>query len=263
MKSFFTKNLFVTSAAFLTISGALLLSGCWKSDEKTVEPVKTEILSLFGAPGCGKGTMSDSLIKELKYESLSTGNLCRKHIQEQTEQGKELKKYVDAGQLAPDDLITSMVMGWLKERTGKVTNIILDGYPRTKAQAESFLNALHEKPEFKDVTFKLVNFNVPDEEIIKRISNRLMCSNKSCQTIYSLLVKKPKKEGICDLCGGELIRRVDDDAAVVADRLKVFAQFKDELLGYYKATDVQILDFTPTGESVEKDFADLKTLLGK
>jgi adenylate kinase len=263
MSSFLSKNLLITSAAFITISGAMLLSGCWKKDEKTAEPVKTEILSLFGAPGCGKGTMSSSLIKELKYESLSTGDLCRKHIQEQTEQGKELKKYVDAGQLAPDDLITGMVMDWLKERAGKVANIILDGYPRTKAQAESFLKALHEKPEFKDITFRIVNFNVPDEEIVKRISNRIVCSNKSCQKVYSLLVNKPAKEGICDACGAELIKRADDSAEVVADRLKVFAQFKDELLNFYKESEVEILDFTPTGESVEKDFADLKKVLNK
>jgi len=260
MKSFLTKNLFV---AMVAVAGTLLLSGCWNKAEEKTEPVKTEILSLFGAPGCGKGTVAERLIKELKYESLSTGNLCRKHIQDQTEIGKELKKYVDAGQLAPDELITNMVVEWLKDRVGKTSNIILDGYPRTKAQAENFLKLLQETPEFKEVTFKIANFDVSDEEIIKRISNRIVCSNKACQCVYSTLVKKPKKEGICDVCGAELIKRVDDDAAVVADRLKVFAQFKDELLGFYKEAKVQILDFTPTGESVDKDFADFKKIIGK
>jgi adenylate kinase len=260
-----TNKFLLNTLSATTLIGSLFLAGCGekKTEEPTVPAVKTEILSFFGAPGCGKGTIAEHLTKELNFETLSTGNLCRKHIQDQTEIGKELKKYVDAGQLAPDNIIANMVVEWLKERVGQNENIILDGFPRTQSQAEMFLKILNEDAAFKNASFKVVNFDVPNEEIVKRISNRLLCSNKECQATYSRLVKKPKTEGVCDVCGAPLIQREDDKAEVVQDRLKVFGQFKEELISFYKKANTIILDFKPAGKSLDEDFADFKKLIGK
>jgi len=265
MSSGNTNKLLLKMLSTSALISSLFLAGCGekKKEEAGTPAVQTEILSFFGAPGCGKGTVAERLTKELSFETLSTGNLCRKHIQDQTEIGKELKKYVDAGQLVPDTTITNMVVDWLKEQVGKKENIILDGFPRTQAQAEIFLKILSDDASFKKTTFKVINFDVPSEEIVKRISNRLLCSNKDCQATYSRLVKKPKKEGICDTCGATLIQREDDKAEVVQDRLKVFGQFKEELIAFYKKANAIVLDFKPSGKSLDEDFSDFKKLIGK
>jgi adenylate kinase len=218
-----------------------------------------QILSLFGPPGCGKGTISERLVCELGFTMLSTGNLCRQHIQEGTEFGKSLQKYLDAGHLVPDTLITSMVVEWLKKTKNNANAIILDGYPRTKGQAEEFLSILNEDEELQDSTFYVVDFDVPADEIVQRLSNRLMCSNKQCQAIYSKVAKKPRKEGICDFCESPLTSRSDDEAGVVRERLRVFDGYKNDLLSFYKESGVKLLEFAPKGspEEVFEDFRDL------
>ena len=222
----------------------------------------TQVYSFFGPPGCGKGTVAERLVSDLGFDSLSTGNLCRQHIQDQTKLGKELKTYLDAGKLVPDELVNSMVVQWLKDRIGKKSNIILDGYPRTKGQADAFQKILKEDKAFADITFKVVNFDVPKDEIVRRLSSRVMCSNKKCQAVYSLIAKKPQKDGVCDLCGAPLIRRKDDEEQVIEERLKVFAEFAKDLLGFYGKTDTKVLSFVPHGGPNEA-FKDFKLAIGK
>ena len=221
-----------------------------------------QILSLFGPPGCGKGTISERLVCELGFVTLSTGNLCRNHIQDGTEFGKMLQGYLDAGHLVPDELITNMVVDWLKKTKNNANAIVLDGYPRTKGQGEAFLKVLNEDEDLKDATFYVVDFEIESEEIIRRLSNRLMCSNKKCQSIYSNVSNKPRKEGSCDFCDGALISRKDDDEEIVRERLRVFDGYKNDMLSFYESAGVKLLKFAPNGgpDEVFENFRDLLDL---
>lgn len=219
---------------------------------------KIKIYSFFGPPGTGKGTVAQKCAKDLDYIMLSTGDLSRKHIQEGTDLGVMLQEYVNKGQLIPDDLITQMVFDWLKSKIVEKKPIILDGFPRTKGQASLLIEALKSDPDFSNSIFKVVNFDLIEEEIIKRISSRITCSNKECQEVYNTIVKVPTETGICDLCGSPLSRRPDDDPAIVRERLKVFARFKDDLLGFYHDVGQTVIHFAiPEGppETVFKMFS--------
>ena len=210
---------------------------------------KSRILSFFGPPGCGKGTIAQRCVKELGYVMLSTGDLARKHIHEGSDLGLKLKSYVNKGHMIPDELIADMVFDWMKAQIGPDKTVILDGFPRTKGQADLLLQVLKEAPEFDGVGFKVVNFYLSEAEIVKRISSRLVCSNKKCQEVYSKLVKNPAQEGICDLCGSEVVRRPDDEPEVVTERLKVFGKYANDLLGFYKDSGAVVIEFSvPLGD---------------
>lgn len=202
-----------------------------------------KVYSFFGPPGTGKGTIAQRCVKDLGYVMLSTGDLARNHIQEETDLGLEFKTYVNKGHMIPDELITKMVFEWLKPQVSSDKTVVLDGFPRTKGQAVLFMKALKEDPDFASVDFKVVNFDLDIDEIVKRISSRLACSNKACREVYNALVKAPKQEGVCDLCGSEVIRRKDDAPEVVLERLKIFNSFKDDLLDYYESTGVNMVHF--------------------
>ncbi|MCK4517953.1 nucleoside monophosphate kinase, partial [Candidatus Babeliales bacterium] len=196
----------------------------------------------------GKGTIAQRCVHDLGYAMLSTGDLLRKHISEQTEFGKQLATYVEAGHLIPDELMTDMVLGWLRGQLAPGHTVILDGFPRTKGQAGLLLKALGDDSAFLNTNFKVVNFDLDPEEIISRISNRLVCSNKKCQAVYSAVAKKPKQEGVCDLCGSPVIRRQDDDESIIRERLVVFAKYKNDLLGFYKEAGQEVIEFAiPAG----------------
>jgi adenylate kinase len=191
---------------------------------------KTRVLSFFGPPGSGKGTIAHRCEQELGYRMLSTGDLIRGHIQEQSDFGKELESYVSKGHLVPDDLIVQMVLVWLKDQVDPGKTIILDGFPRTRGQADLLLKELSENAAFSHIDFRVINFDLSEAEIIKRISSRLVCSNKKCQEVYSTLVKMPRNPGICDVCDSPVLRRADDEANVVRERLNVFSAFTTLLL---------------------------------
>jgi adenylate kinase len=190
------------------------------------------IISFFGPPGSGKGTLAQRCKLELGAEVLSTGDLCRKHVAERTAFGELLNSYISVGSLVPDQVITDMVKEWILEQVNNHQIIILDGYPRTDAQAHyvgEFLQTALPK-----ATFEVLFFDVSDEIVVARLSSRLVCSNKECQAIYSLLSNKPAHDGICDRCGGSLIRRKDDDPEVIKQRLDGYRRTKDALFGYYQ-----------------------------
>ena len=225
---------------------------------------KTKILSFFGPPGSGKGTIAQRCVCDLGYVMLSTGDLSRKHMAEQTDLGKQLATYVEAGHLIPDEIITEMVLTWLREQISPGRTIILDGFPRTKGQAGLLLEALGDDSIFANTVFKVINFDLDTEKIVQRIANRLVCSNKKCQTVYSAIAKKPKQEGVCDVCGLPVIRRQDDDESIIRERLVVFAKYKNDLLGFYKEAGQEVVDFAIPGGGVDVVFEAFETLvLGK
>jgi len=178
---------------------------------------------IFGPPGSGKGTYASRLFDLIKTPHISTGDLVRQEIKDRTETGKKIEAYTRRGVLVPDDVVIEL----LKKRISQpdcASGFILDGFPRTIPQAE----ALGKISPIEIV----INLDVPDEVIIERLSSRLTC--KSCGEIYNRRFLKPKVEGICDKCGGQLYTREDDKPEVIRERLKTYQRQTQPLLDYYK-----------------------------
>jgi adenylate kinase len=222
------------------------------------ERSKNTIFSFFGAPGSGKGTIAEECVKVFNFKVLSTGNLCRAEIATGTDRGLLLKKYLDSGRLVPDELIAEMVEAWLTKETVQGDPIILDGYPRTQKQAEILLSLLKKFSQYK---FRVISLAIPDEEIIKRLSDRLMCGNKKCQAVYSKTLLKPDEQEHCKSCGADLIRREDDKEEVVRERLRVYAQHSGELLGYYRAVKQSVEELNVSGLDIKSVFERFKQVL--
>lgn len=183
-------------------------------------------LILFGAPGAGKGTQSELLIKRQKMTQISTGDLFRAAIKGQTDLGKKAQEYMDKGQLVPDAIVIGMVEEVLKNG---ITNFILDGFPRTVAQAEA-LDELLKKMNLS--IGKSVFLEVPMQILMDRLTGRRVCKN--CGAVYHVVSKPTKKEGICDSCEGEVVQRNDDKAEVISTRLSTYQEFTSPLKEFYK-----------------------------
>lgn len=186
---------------------------------------------MLGAPGTGKGTIGKILSEDMKLTHISTGDIFREQINKKTDLGKKIEGYIANGALVPDDVVIETVEARLLEDDVK-NGAILDGFPRTAAQAEALKKfLLKNNPAQKRIAIEL---NVPDEEIIKRIINRVTCSNKSCGAIYNLDTRPPKQSGICDICGSNLKKRADDNEETVRKRLEVYHENAEELLEFYR-----------------------------
>ncbi|WP_415061874.1 adenylate kinase [Bdellovibrio sp.] len=185
-------------------------------------------LILFGAPGAGKGTQSELLIKRLGMTQISTGDLFRAAIKGQTELGKKAQEYMDKGQLVPDSIVIGMVEEVLQKG---VKDVILDGFPRTVAQAQA-LDELLVKMHLS--IGKAVFLEVPMKILMDRLTGRRVCKN--CGAVYHIVSKPTKMEGKCDVCGGEVIQRNDDKAEVIETRLKTYEEFTSPLKEFYKKT---------------------------
>ncbi len=183
-------------------------------------------LILFGAPGAGKGTQSELLIKRLGMTQISTGDLFRAAIKGQTDLGKKAQEYMDKGQLVPDSIVIGMVEEVLQKG---VKNFILDGFPRTVAQAEA-LDSLLNKMTLS--IGKAIFLEVPMEILMDRLTGRRVCKN--CGAVYHIVSKPTKTEGKCDNCGGEVVQRNDDKAEVIGTRLKAYQEFTSPLKEFYK-----------------------------
>lgn len=177
----------------------------------------------LGAPGAGKGTQAEIVSEKLAVPTVSTGNIIRAALKNGTEMGLKAKSYIESGKLVPDEV----VIGIIKERLSQDdcnNGFILDGFPRTIPQAE----ALDEMGILID---KVIDIEVADEKIAKRMSGRRVC--KACGNSYHTEYKKPAKEGICDACGGELVLRKDDAPETVLERLKIYHEETEPLKDYY------------------------------
>ena len=189
---------------------------------------------MLGAPGSGKGTIGKILSTDLKLVHVSTGDIFRDQIIKNTDLGNKIKKYLDDGALVPDDVVIETVKARLSEKDVE-DGAILDGFPRTVAQAEALRDFFEKnKPYAKRVAIEL---DVPDDEIIKRVVNRLICTNKSCGAIYNKATKPPKVENVCDVCGSPLKRRADDNKETVTKRLKIYHQNSKDLINFYKSNN--------------------------
>ncbi|MBX3039305.1 MAG: adenylate kinase [Bdellovibrionaceae bacterium] len=201
---------------------------------------------LFGAPGAGKGTQSSLMIERLGMKQISTGDLFRAAIKNQTDLGKKAQEYMDKGQLVPDSIVIGMVEEVLK---GETKEFILDGFPRTVAQAQA-LDELLRKLGLS--VGKAIFLEVPMEILMDRLTGRRVC--KSCGAVYHVTSKPPKMAGVCDLCGGEVYQRNDDKAEVIGTRLKTYEEFTSPLKSFYKDAGKYVeVDGDRATESVYKD----------
>lgn len=188
------------------------------------------VIILLGPPGSGKGTQAIEIAKERHVPHISTGDLFRDNIGQNTELGQEAKKYMDQGQLVPDELVLNMLFDRVSRPDCK-EGYVLDGFPRTIPQAEALDKFL--KGKSKVIA---LNLEVPDDVIVKRIEGRLTC--KACGNIHHIEYSPPAKEGMCDKCGSPLTQRADDTRAVILERLRVYKEQTEPLIDYYRAQGV-------------------------
>lgn len=204
---------------------------------------------LLGAPGSGKGTVGKIIAEDLKLAHISTGDLFRENLKNETELGKEAKKYMDKGELVPDEVTIKMLKERLNEKDVE-NGAVLDGFPRTGVQAVSLDNMLKEMNAKVDMA---LNIDVPFNEIVERIANRRSC--RGCSEIYNVVFNPPKVEGVCDKCGGELYQREDQKPEVVENRLQVYSKTAEELINHYK--NANILYDAKAGDKVGKTSYDV------
>ena len=210
---------------------------------------------LMGPPGAGKGTQAEKLIREYGIPQISTGDMFRAAVKSGTALGKEAKSYMDKGALVPD----SVTVGIVKERLAQddcKKGWILDGFPRTTAQASALDAILH------DLGIQLtavLDFNVNRDDLVKRVSGRLVC--RQCGASFHKEFRPPKQEGVCDNCGGELYQRADDNEVTVRERLAVYDTSTKPLIDYYKVSGRY---YEINGDqSLDKVFADVQAALKK
>jgi len=186
----------------------------------------------LGPPGAGKGTQAKILVEKYGIPQISTGDMLREHVAKGTGLGVKAKEYMEKGQLVPDEIILSMVKERLSQPDAQ-KGFILDGFPRTVAQAEALDKMLEEMGKKIEFVLALI---VPDEELVARLTGRRTCKN--CGMMYHIKFKPPKVEGKCDACGGELYQRPDDNEETVRNRLKVYHEQTAPLIEYYRKKGV-------------------------
>ena len=210
---------------------------------------------LMGPPGAGKGTQAERLIREYGIPQLSTGDMFRAAVKSGTPLGKEAKSYMDKGALVPD----SVTVGIVKERLAQEDckdGWILDGFPRTTAQAASLDSILH---EMGISLTAVLGINANREDLVKRVSGRLVC--RKCSASFHRDFRPPKQQGVCDNCGGELYQRADDNEKTIRSRLAVYDEQTKPLIDYYKMSGCYVdID---GDQSMDEVFSDIKGSLAK
>lgn len=193
------------------------------------------IIIMLGAQGTGKGTVAGIISNEIGIPQISTGDIFRKNISENTKLGIEADKYISKGNLVPDDITIPMVKDRLNWEDAK-NGAILDGFPRTINQAEKLEEILNKIGKKVDLVINLVT---PKEEIIERMLTRRVCTNQECKATYNTKLSPPKKEGVCDKCGAPLKQRDDDsDPEAIRRRLEIYEEKTSSLVEYYKEKGV-------------------------
>ena len=210
---------------------------------------------MLGAPGAGKGTQAKMIAEKYGIPHVSTGDIFRANIKNGTELGMEAKKYMDQGQLVPDELTVKILLDRVAQDDCK-NGYVLDGFPRTIPQAEALDAALGKINEKMDYA---IDVDVPDENIVNRMSGRRACLN--CGATYHLISIPPKVEGICDVCGEKLILRDDDKPETVKNRLSVYHEQTQPLIDFYAKKNV--LAEVDGTKDMEEVFEDIVKILGK
>jgi adenylate kinase len=210
-------------------------------------------LVLLGAPGVGKGTQAKLINKKFNIPHISTGDILRNEVQEQSELGKKIKKILDAGELVHDETILKIVNKRLARPDCK-NGFILDGFPRTIPQARGLQSLLNNEGHLSP---KVIEIFVPEDEIILRLTSRRICSN--CGKVYNIIFNPPPEDGHCMKCDGNIILRDDDREETIINRLKVYRKQTEPLISFYQEKNIF---FQVNGlQSVEKVFLDLEKIL--
>ncbi len=184
---------------------------------------------LQGPPGSGKGTQAKLLSKRMTLRHIGTGDMLREAIRLGTEAGRKAEPFLKAGRLVPDDVVNEII-NTLFRQNGRPDQFVMDGYPRTVAQAASFDQTLRQ--QFLDLN-AVVRLAVPDDEIVARVSGRWSCPNPTCNATYHTLYRPPAVPGVCDLCKTPLMQRADDSEETVRARLRLYAENTAGMLAYY------------------------------
>ena len=211
---------------------------------------------LLGGPGSGKGTQAKKLTEKYGIPQISTGDIFRAAVKEGTPMGTKAKEYMDKGELVPDDV----VVGVVEERLVKPDlegGFMLDGFPRTLPQAESLDSIMKKLGKSLD---HAVLVDVPDSELMKRLTGRRTCRNSECGKMYHIMFNPPKQDGICDACGSELYQRDDDSEATIRERLNVYAEQTAPLIDYYDKKG--LLRKVPGVGPIDDIFAAIVRILG-
>lgn len=207
---------------------------------------------LMGLPGAGKGTQASEIVKKFPIPHISTGDMFRKAIKDETDLGKEAKSYMDRGELVPDEVTVGIVKERISEDDAK-KGFLLDGFPRTIDQAESLSQIMFELDREIDA---VINIEVPEEELMNRLTGRRIC--EKCGTTYHLVFNPPKVDGICDIDGGKLYQREDDNPETVSNRLSVNVKQSKPILEYYNNKGVlKNIDGSKDIDEVTKDVIDI------
>ena len=212
-------------------------------------------LLIMGAPGAGKGTQAALIKEEYNIAHISTGDMFRKAIMDKTPMGVVAATYIDKGNLVPDDVTIALVRERLQERDCN-NGFLLDGFPRTYEQAVALDKILN------DLGIKLdavLNISVDDEYLVERITGRRVC--EKCGASYHIKAAKPKVDGVCDMCGGKLIQRKDDEEATIKNRLQVYYQKTKPVLDYYVEQGI-VRNVSGVGD-IEDIFNNIKKSLGE
>lgn len=207
---------------------------------------------LMGLPGAGKGTQASEIVKKFPIPHISTGDMFRKAIKDETDLGKEAKSYMDRGELVPDEVTVGIVKERISEDDAK-KGFLLDGFPRTIEQAEALNSIMSELDREIDA---VINVEVPEEELMNRLTGRRIC--EKCGTTYHLVFNPPKVDGICDIDGGKLYQREDDNPETVSNRLSVNVKQSKPILEYYNEKGVlKNIDGSKDIEEVTNDVIDI------
>ncbi|WP_049375048.1 adenylate kinase [Staphylococcus epidermidis] len=207
---------------------------------------------LMGLPGAGKGTQASEIVKKFPIPHISTGDMFRKAIKDETDLGKEAKSYMDRGELVPDEVTVGIVKERISEDDAK-KGFLLDGFPRTIDQAESLSQIMSELDREIDA---VINIEVPEEELMNRLTGRRIC--EKCGTTYHLVFNTPKVDGICDIDGGKLYQREDDNPETVSNRLSVNVKQSKPILEYYNNKGVlKNIDGSKDIDEVTNDVIDI------
>ena len=199
----------------------------------------------LGPPGSGKGTQAQILAQKLGIPQVSTGDLLREAVSDNTPTGRKAKVYMDKGELVPDSIVIALV----RERIKDEHQFILDGFPRNVQQAEKLDELLD---QMKLPLNSVMNIEVPLPKLVERLSGRLTCSQ--CNAIFHVQYNPPKKEGICDVCGGQLYQRSDDTEAAITQRFETYKKQTEPVITYYKEKGTLInVDGTRTIEEISRD----------